>query len=190
MKKNPKSKTQESISMEKRWYVIHTYSGHENKVKTILEGEIKTQGMEEKITNVIIPTEEVVEMRDGKRTTSAKKFLPSYILVEMEMTKETWHLVRNTPGVTSFVSSGDKPQPLRPEEVERIMAQMDRMRTRATSEIPFKIGEAVKVIDGPFTDFIGVVNDVNPERGKLKVMVSIFGRSTPVELNFLQVKGV
>lgn len=176
--------------MEKRWYVIHTYSGHENKAKTILEREIKIQGLENKITSVIIPTEEVVEMKDGKKTTSAKKFLPSYILVEMVLTKETWHLVRNTPGVTSFVSAGDNPQPLRPEEVERIMVQMDRSRARATSEIPFKVGDAVKVIDGPFTDFSGVVNEIIPERGKLKVMVSIFGRSTPVELNFLQVKSM
>ena len=176
--------------MEKRWYVIHTYSGHENKVKTILEREIKTRSMEDTITNVIIPTEEVVEMKDGKKTTTSKKFLPSYIMVEMEMTKETWHLVRNTPGVTSFVSAGDKPQPLRTEEVDRIMAQMDRAKTRATSDIPYKVGEAVKVIDGPFTDFSGVVNEINPERGKLKVMVSIFGRSTPVELNFLQVKSI
>ena len=176
--------------MEKRWYVIHTYSGHESKVKTILEREVKIQGMEDKITNVIIPTEEIVEMKDGKTTTSAKKFLPSYILVEMEMTKETWHLVRNTPGVTSFVSAGDKPQPLRPEEVDRIMTQMDRTRTKATSEIPFKVGDPVKVIDGPFSDFSGVVNEINAERGKLKVMVSIFGRSTTVELNFLQVKSI
>ena len=176
--------------MEKRWYVIHTYSGHENKVKTILEKEIKAQGMEDNITSVIIPTEEIIEMKNGKRTTSAKKFLPSYILVEMQMTKETWHLVRNTPGVTSFVSAGDKPQPLHPEEVERIMAQMDRTRSKAASEIPFKVGDAVKVVDGPFTDFSGVVHEINPERGKLKVMVSIFGRSTPVELNFLQVKSV
>lgn len=176
--------------MEKRWYVIHTYSGHENKVKTILERELKIQGMEDKITNVIIPTEEVVEMKDGKKTTSAKKFLPSYILVEMEMTKETWHLVRNTPGVTSFVSAGDNPQALHPEEVERIMTQMDRTRTKTASEIPFQVGDPVKVVDGPFSDFSGVVNEINPERGKLKVMVSIFGRSTPVELNFLQVKSI
>jgi transcriptional antiterminator NusG len=176
--------------MEKRWYVIHTYSGHESKVKTILEREVKIQGMEDKITNVIIPTEEIVEMKNGKKTTSAKKFLPSYILVEMEMTKETWHLVRNTPGVTSFVSAGDKPQALQSEEVDRIMMQMDRTQTKATSEIPFKIGDPVKVIDGPFTDFSGVVNEINAERGKLKVMVSIFGRSTPVELNFLQVRSI
>ena len=176
--------------MEKRWYVIHTYSGHENKVKTILEREVKIHGIEDKITSVIIPTEEIVEMKDGKKTTSAKKFLPSYILVEMEMTKETWHLVSNTPGVTSFVSAGNKPQALRPEEVDRIMTQMDRTRTKATSEMPFKVGDAIKVIDGPFTDFSGVVNEINPERGKLKVMVSIFGRSTPVELNFLQVKSI
>jgi len=176
--------------MGKRWYVIHTYSGHENKVKTILEREITAHGMEDKIASVIIPTEEVVEMKNGKRTTSARKFLPSYVLVEMEMTKETWHLVRNTPGVTSFVSAGDKPQALRPEEVERIMAQMDTAKRAATTEIPFKVGDAVKVVDGPFTDFSGVVNEINAERGKLKVMVSIFGRSTPVELNFLQVKSV
>lgn len=174
--------------MDKRWYVIHTYSGHENKVKAILEKEIKAQGMEDRITSVVVPTEEIVEMKDGKRTTSTKKFLPSYVLVEMEMTKEAWHLVRNTPGVTSFVSAGDKPQALQPEEIERIMEQMDRTKTRATSDIPFNSGDVVKVIDGPFTDFSGVVHEVIPERGKLKVMVTIFGRSTPVELNFLQVK--
>jgi len=176
--------------MEKRWYVIHTYSWHENKVKTILEREITVRGMEDKITKVVIPTEEVVEMKNGKKTTTAKKFLPSYILVEMEMNKETWHMVRNTPGVTGFVSAGDNPQPLRADEVERIMVQMDRARTRATSDIPYNVGDPVKVIDGPFTDFSGVVNEINPERGKLKVMVSIFGRSTPVELNFLQVKSI
>jgi len=159
-------------------------------VKKNLEQRVKFMDSLEEIAQVIIPTEEVVEMKNGKKTTTSKKFLPSYILVEMDMTKETWHLVRNTPGVTSFVSAGDKPQPLRSEEVDRIMAQMDRARTRATTDIPYKVGDAVKVVDGPFTDFSGIVNEINPERGKLKVMVSIFGRSTPVELNFLQVKSI
>lgn len=176
--------------MEKKWYVIHTYSGHEKKVKRYLEKTIAKQGFQDKIAEVLVPIEEVVEMKGGKRTVSDRKFLPSYILIQMELTRETMLLVTSTPGVTSFVSSGAAPQPLRDSEIEQIRDQMDRGKAKKLVEVPFRVGDAVKVIDGPFSDFSGVVDEVNIERGKLKVMVSIFGRSTPVELDFLQVKNL
>lgn len=176
--------------MAKRWYVIHTYSGHENKVKDYLENAIKIEGMEREIGQIVIPTEEVVEMKGGERMTTAKKFLPSYILIEMEMGKETRHLIVNTPGVTSFVGARREPQPLQDKEVEEILERMDRSKGKGASVAPFQVGDTVKVIDGPFSDFSGMVKDVNPERGKVKVMVSIFGRPTPVELDFLQVERI
>lgn len=176
--------------MAKRWYVVHTYSGHENKVKKYLESIIASAGMGDRISNVVVPTEEVVEMKDGKKTTQIKKFLPSYVLVEMEMTKDTWYLVTSTPGVTNFVGTGKKPQPLRESEVAHILGQIDRGKSSETVVIPFQIGDKVKVIDGPFSDFTGVVDDINPEKSKVKVMVSIFGRSTPVELDVLQVESL
>lgn len=176
--------------MEQKWYVVHTYSGHENKVKAALEKTVKTQGLEERIFKVVIPTENVTEMRNGKRMISIRKFFPSYILVEMDMTDEVLHLINNTPGVSRVVGVGGRPTPLREEEVERILEAIDTGKAKPTPEIPYKIGEHVRVIDGPFTDFTGVVDEVNPERGKLKVMVSIFGRPTPVELDFLQVETV
>lgn len=145
-------------------------------------------GLDEYFGDVKIPTEEVVEMKQGRRTTSTKKFLPGYILIEVALTKETQHLVTSTPGVTSFVGSGGKPVPLTQEEVDRVLGQMDRTRTAEVTEVPFRVGDPVKVIDGPFNDFSGVVSEVNMERKKLKVMVSIFGRPTPVELDFLQVQ--
>jgi transcriptional antiterminator NusG len=176
--------------MEKKWFVAHTYSGHEQKAKRYLENAVITQGLEDQIGRVLVPTETVVEMKQGKRSTTIKKFLPSYILVEMVLTKETVHLVTSTPGVTSFVGSSGKPVPLKPEEVERLLKQVERGRTRDYEEVPFKNGDQVKVIDGPFTDFSGFVSEVDQERKKLKVMVSIFGRPTPVELDFLQVQTV
>jgi transcriptional antiterminator NusG len=176
--------------MAQKWYVVHTYSGHENKVKTALEKTVKSQGFEDRIFKVVIPTENVTEMRNGKRTISTRKFFPSYILVEMDMSDEVLHLINNTPGVSRIVGVGGKPTPLREEEVERILEAIDTGKAKPTPEIPYKIGEHVRVIDGPFTDFTGVVDEVNPERGKLKVMVSIFGRPTPVELDFLQVETV
>jgi transcriptional antiterminator NusG len=176
--------------MEKKWYVAHTYSGHEHKAKKYLENAIVTQGLDDKIGRVLVPTETVVEMKQGKRSTTVKKFLPSYILVEMVLTKETQHLVTNTPGVTSFVGASGKPVPLKSEETERLLKQVERGRTRDFEEVPFKAGDQVKVIDGPFTDFSGFVSEVDQERKKLKVMVSIFGRPTPVELDFLQVQTV
>lgn len=174
--------------MEMRWYVAHTYSGHEQKAKKYLETAIISQGLEEKMGRVLVPTETVVEMKQGKRSSTVKKFLPSYILIEMILDKETQHLVTSTPGITSFVGASGKPVPLKPEETERILKQVERGRTRDYEEVPFKAGDQVKVIDGPFTDFTGFVSEVNQERKNLKVMVSIFGRPTPVELDFLQVQ--
>ncbi|MFC1682646.1 transcription termination/antitermination protein NusG [Candidatus Zixiibacteriota bacterium] len=176
--------------MEKKWYVVHTYSGHEKKVKRYLDNAIINQGYEEQIDEVLVPIEEVVEMKGGKRMVSDRKFLPSYILINMDLNRDTMALVTSTPGVTSFVSSGSTPQPLKESEIEKIRNQMDRGKTKQAMEVPFRVGDAVKVIDGPFSEFSGVVNEVNVERGKLKVMVSIFGRSTPVELDFLQVKSL
>ena len=174
--------------MEMKWYVAHTYSGHEQKAKKYLENAIISQGLEEKMGRVLVPTETVVEMKQGKRSSTVKKFLPSYILIEMILDKETQHLVTSTPGITSFVGASGKPVPLKPEETERILKQVERGRTRDYEEVPFKAGDQVKVIDGPFTDFTGFVSEVNQERKNLKVMVSIFGRPTPVELDFLQVQ--
>jgi transcriptional antiterminator NusG len=174
--------------MIKKWYVAHTYSGHEQKARRYLASAVANAGMEEYFGDVVIPTEEVVEMKQGKRSTSTKKFLPGYILIEMALTKETQHLVASTPGITSFVGSGGKPVPLKEEELKRVLGQMDKTRTAEVTEVPFRVGDPVKVVDGPFTDFSGVVSEVNMERKKMKVMVSIFGRPTPVELDFLQVQ--
>ncbi len=176
--------------MAKKWYVAHTYSGHEQKARRFLENIIDEEKLQDKISRVLIPTQEVVEMKQGKRTVSTKRFLPSYILVEMELDRETQHLVANTPGITNFVGAGGKPEALRESEVERILTYIDKSRGREKLEIPYEVGEAVKVIDGPFTDFSGTVSDVNLERKKVKVMVSIFGRPTPVELDFLQVQAL
>ncbi len=176
--------------MAKRWYVVHTYSGHEKKVKLALEKLVKAQGMEDMVSKVIIPMENVTEMKNGKRMTSTRKFFPSYILVEMELTDEILHVINNIPGVSRLIGTGQRPTPLREEEVERILEAIDTGKAKPTPEIPFNIGEHVKVVDGPFSDFTGVVDEINAERGKLKVMVSIFGRPTPVELDFLQVKSI
>ena len=173
--------------MAKMWYVVHTYSGHENKVCSHIENAKAGMGLDDRIARVVVPTEEVVEMKDGRKTTSLKKFLPSYVLVEMEMEKESLHFVTNVPGVTSFVGPGRKPQPLREEEVQRILGQIDRSQVQEVTEMPYQTGDRVKVVDGPFSDFVGMVDDVNPEKNKIKVMVSIFGRNTPVELDVLQV---
>ena len=174
--------------MALRWYVVHTYSGHENKVRSYIENAKENSQIGDKIGQVVVPTEEVVEMRDGRKTTSLKKFLPSYLLVEMEMDKESLHFVTSVPGVTSFVGPGRKPQPLRQDEVQRILGQIERRPVEETEDIPYQIGDRVKVIDGPFSDFVGLVDDVNPEKSKIKVMVGIFGRNTPVELDVLQVE--
>ncbi len=173
--------------LAKKWYVAHTYSGHENKAKQYLVSVAEAEGLAEMFGDILVPTEEIVEMKQGKRHTSVKKFLPSYILIEMELNKQTQHMVTSTPGITNFVGASGKPVALREAEVKRVMAQIDRSKNREILDIPYKIGEAVKVVDGPFADFAGTVSEVNPEKRKLKVMVSIFGRPTPVELDYLQV---
>ena len=171
---------------ERRWYVIHTYSGYEQRVKTNLEHRIDSMDAQDKIFQVVIPTENEVEIKDGQRRTVAKKVFPGYILVEMKMTDESWNVVRNTPGVTGFVGSGTKPVPLDEEEVNAIFNQMRAETPRI--KVGFSKGDSVRVVDGPFIDFIGVVDDLNEEKGKVRVLVSFFGRETPVELDFLQVE--
>lgn len=173
----------------RKWYVIHTYSGYENKVKTNLEHRIDSMGVRDKIFQVVIPTEEEIEIKDGQRRTVQRKVFPGYVLVEMVMADEPWYVVRNTPGVTGFVGMGTRPTPLEEGEVKRILKQM-KMEAAPKLKVTFTRGERVKVIDGPFTDFIGVVDDINAEKGKVRVLVSFFGRETPVELDFLQVSRI
>jgi transcriptional antiterminator NusG len=171
-----------------KWYVVHTYSGHENKVRENILKMIKTSSIGEQFGRLIVPTEEVAEMKKGKKTITTQKFFPSYILIEMHMTDDSWHLVNNIPGVTSFVGSGKTPQPLSQAEVERVLGRMDKEKQTIVPEIPFTLGEHIRIKDGPFSDFTGVIDEINAEKGKLKVLVSIFGRETPVELDFLQVE--
>lgn len=173
-----------------RWYVIHTYSGHENKVKENILKMVRTSNIADQFGRLIVPTEEVAEMKKGKKTITTRKFFPSYILIEMFMSDDSWHLVNGIPGVTSFVGSGTKPQPLMPNEVERILGRMDKDKEMIIPEIPFTLGEHIRIKDGPFSDFTGVVDEINAEKGKLRVLVSIFGRETPVELDFLQVEAI
>jgi transcriptional antiterminator NusG len=168
------------------WYVIHSYSGYENKVKTNLEQRIESMGMQDKIFQVVVPTEEEIEVRDGQRRITEKKIFPGYILVEMLMTDDSWYTVRNTPGVTGFVGMGKKPTPLRPEEVQRIMERMEEEAPKI--KVTFRPGQRVRIIDGPFTDFVGSVDDIDMDKSKVRVLVSFFGRDTPVELDFLQVE--
>ena len=174
--------------MALKWYVVHTYAGHEQKAKKYLESAVENAGLSQKFGQILVPTEQVTEMKQGKRSTSTKKFLPSYILVEMDLDKVTQNLVISTTGITNFVGAGGRPTPLKEDEVKRISGQIDSSREEEASEIPFQAGDPVKVNDGPFADFSGTVSEVNLERRKLKVMVSIFGRPTPVELDFLQVE--
>jgi transcriptional antiterminator NusG len=170
-----------------RWYVLHTYSGREAKVRDTIERMIRASEMEDRFGKVLVAIEEVAEMKKGKKTVSKRKLFPSYILIEMEMTNETWSLIENVPGVTHFVGGGKKPFPMPKKEVDRILGRMEK-KEGIIPEVPFTIGEHVSVVDGPFSEFTGIVDEINPERGKLKVLVSIFGRETPVELDFLQVK--
>ena len=168
------------------WYVIHSYSGYEKKVKDNLESRIESMGMQDYIFQVVVPTEEVVELRDGRRRTVEHRIFPGYILVDMIMTDESWFVVRNTPGVTGFVGSGSEPTPLREEEAASILQRMEA--EAPTVKVSFRIGETVRIVDGPFTDFLGTVDDLNVEKGKVRLLVSFFGRETPVELDFLQVE--
>lgn len=168
------------------WFVIHCYSGYENKVRHNLEQRIETMGMKDKIFDVVIPTQEEIEVKDGKRRTVERHIFPGYVLVNMQLTEESWYVVRNTPGVTGFVGMGNQPTPLRPEEVSQIIKRMEA--EAPTVKVTFKVGERVRIIDGPFNDFRGVVSEIDMERSKVRVMVSFFGRETPVELDFLQVE--
>ncbi len=170
------------------WYVVHTYSGYENKVEANLRQRIKSMGMENKIFDIVIPTEEEVELREGQRRTVQRKIFPGYILVRMILDDESWQVVRNTPGVTGFVGSGNRPVPLSDEEVKAILSRMRRAEEERPIRIGFKKGETVRIIDGPFADFTGVVDEIYPEKGKVRVLVSIFGRETPLELDLLQVE--
>ncbi len=174
--------------MSKAWYVVHTYSGFEAKVKSSIEERAKSLGLQEKITQILVPTEEVVELRNGKKRTSTRKFFPGYILVEMDLDDDTWHLVKDTPKVTGFVGDKQKPSPITEEEVGLIRTQMDEGTAPAKREAAYQKGDSVRIIDGPFISFTGSVEEVNVDQGKLQVMVSIFGRATPVELDFLQVE--
>ncbi|KGK91027.1 antitermination protein NusG [Desulfosporosinus sp. HMP52] len=172
--------------MAKNWFVIHTYSGYENKVKMNLEKRVESMNMEEKIFRVLVPMEDEIEFKNGKQKITKRKVYPGYVLVEMEMTDDSWYVVRNTPGVTGFVGSGTKPIPLLDDEVVSILQQMgmDEIQTR----VDFDINQSVQVIAGPFKDFVGVVREILADKGKLRVEVSMFGRETPVELEFTQVQ--
>ncbi len=176
--------------MALKWYVVHTYSGYENKVKSALEERIVSSGQAEKFGKILIPTEHVVELVRGKRKTSSRKFYPGYILVQMELTDESWHVVQETPRVTGFLGGRDSPASLTDEEAEKIIGQVEEGKLKPQPKFFFEPGDEVRVIDGPFTNFTGTVEDVKPDKGKIRVLVSIFGRATPVELEFVQVTKV
>lgn len=177
--------------MEKNWYVVHTYSGYENKVKTNLEKRIESMEMQDKIFRVLVPMEEETELKDGKKKTVMRKVFPGYVLVEMAMTDDSWYVVRNTPGVTGFVGSsgaGSKPTPLLPDEVQVILASMGVDESRII--VDYEVGESVRVKEGPFANTIGLIEEVDAKNGKLKLLVNMFGRETPVELEFFQVEKI
>ncbi len=171
---------------EKSWYVIHTYAGYENKVAANLEKRVESMEMQDKIFRVLVPMEREMETKEGKQKIIMKKVFPGYVLVEMLMQDDSWFVVRNTPGVTGFVGSGTKPVPLTKEEVKKILRQMGI--TEGKPKVDFSVGESVQVKEGPFTNFVGKIEDINLEKGKLKVLVSMFGRETPVELEYYQVQ--
>ncbi|HWJ03074.1 MAG TPA: transcription termination/antitermination protein NusG [Verrucomicrobiae bacterium] len=172
--------------MEKNWFVIHTYSGYENKVKTNLEKRVESMNMEDKIFRVLVPMEDEVEIKNGKKKVAKRKVFPGYVIVEMIMTDDSWYVVRNTPGVTGFVGTGAKPIPLQETEVKGILRQMGMEEARA--KVDYEIKQNVRVISGPFQNFVGTVEEIHPDKSKLKVLVSMFGRETPVELDFSQVE--
>jgi transcriptional antiterminator NusG len=174
--------------MEKKWYVVRTYSGHENKVKAYLDNEINVLSLVEKISSVLVPSEKVFEVKDGKKKSRTKTLFPGYILVEADLDEKVKHLILNTPSVMSFVGPKNNPVPLRPDEVRRLIGKIEEKKDVEVIEVPFRVGDPVKVTDGPFNNFSGFVQEVNEEKLKLKVMVSIFGRKTPIELDFTQVE--
>jgi transcriptional antiterminator NusG len=176
----------ETLAEGPAWYVIHCYSGYENKVRHNLEQRIETMGMKDMIFDVVIPTQEEIEVKEGKRRTVERHIFPGYLLVNLTLTEESWYVVRNTPGVTGFVGMGNSPTPLRPEEVSQIVKRMEA--EAPTVKVTYKVGERVRIVDGPFNDFRGMVAEIDMDRTKVRVMVSFFGRETPVELDFLQVE--
>ena len=175
--------------MAKEWYVVHTYSGFENKVRLNIMEQFRTAGVEEQLGEIVVPTEQVVEVKGGKRRTSNRKFFPGYILIEMDCNEESWYLVKNTPKVTGFLG-GTNPSALSDEEVQNVVKQMKGEAEKPTHKVDFEKGENIRVVDGPFVNFTGVINEVHPDRGKVKVMLGILGRPTPVELEMLQVEKV
>ena len=170
----------------KSWFVVHTYSGYEERIKRNLEQRIKFMDAGDEISQIIIPTEDEIEVRNGQRRTVTKKILPGYIIVQMRMTDQNWNVVRNTPGVTGFVGSGNKPTSLKEDEVDQILKQMATEAPRVKAG--FRQGQSIRVIDGPFIDFVGIVDEISSGKGKAKVLLSLFGRETPVELDFLQME--
>jgi transcriptional antiterminator NusG len=175
---------------ELKWYIVHTYSGFEHKVKANLEERIKTLGQEDFFGKILVPTEQVVELRKGRKKTSSRKFYPGYIMVQMVLNEETWHTVRNTSKVTGFVGGGVMPSPVPDQDAERIIQQMQEGISKPKPKYQFEEGDQVRVIDGPFNNFQGVVEEVKPDKEKLKVLITIFGRATPVELDFIQVNKI
>jgi transcription termination/antitermination protein NusG len=176
------------VFMAQQWYVIHTYSGYENRAKMNLEERVKNLGKVQFFSEILVPTETVVELVKGKRKTSQRKIFPGYLLVKMELNEETWHIVKETPKITGFAGDGTKPVPISEGEVEDILSQMKEGVSKVKSKVSFNAGDNVRVIDGPFLNFIGTIEEVKPDKRKLKVLVSIFGRATPVELDFIQVE--
>lgn len=174
--------------MAAKWYVLHVYSGFEKKVKQSIEEQAKQAGMDDKIIQVLVPSEDVVEVRRGSKVHSERKFFPGYVLIEMDMTDQAWHLVQNTPKVSGFLGSKDRPTPISEAEALRIMNQVQEGVERPKPSVVYEVGDNVRVVDGPFTSFNGMVEEVDEERARLKVAVSIFGRSTPVELEYAQVE--
>ncbi len=179
--------TTETVKAQKRWYALRTYSGHEARVKQLLEMEVKQRGMENSIGEILIPEEQIFEMRDGKRRQRKKNFLPGYVLIEVALDKRITDVILNTPSVISFVGTKTQPQALQPDEVRRILGRVEERKDVDSIVTSFRAGDSVKVIDGPFNNFSGMVKEVSEEKQKLKVEVSIFGRKTPVELDFTQV---
>ncbi|MBC8276925.1 MAG: transcription termination/antitermination factor NusG [FCB group bacterium] len=170
-----------------RWFVIHVFTGQEDKIKTFLDEEIERLGLKHKFGQILIPSEEIIEMRDGRKKTKNRVFFPGYMLVEMILDKESQHLILNTPNVINFVGPRNHPTPLQKYEIDRILGKVDEASVQKLVEVPFKQDDTIKIIDGPFKDFTGFIKEINTEKRKLKVMVSIFGRSTPVEVDFLQI---
>lgn len=174
--------------MAKKWYVIHTQTGSEEKVKSLIERRAESNNMKELIFQVLIPTEQVSEVKEGKKKITQRKFFPGYVLVEMDLSDQSWYLIKNTAGVTGFIGARSKPVALREEEVQSILRQSEERKVKPAPKVIFEKGESVRVTDGPFTNFNGAIEEVNPDKGKLKVSVAIFGRSTPIELEYWQVE--